>query len=320
MWGAVAAGIGALASVAANAMSNSANASAADDARAAQMRMNELNYQAQKEFAQNGIRWKVADAKAAGLHPLAALGASPLGFSPSFQSLGFTPSSDWSEAARGIGNFAQTMGQNIGRAIEAKATEKERAEVAAYESEARKLDLENKQLQNDNLRQRMIDNALVSMQALRNQAGQPPAMQDVLPTSRSARSLPGQGDAHSTQLTVLKPVEVAASHPQTKFAEAGLHPEVAFYETGDGGKTPLRSDKAAQALEDDFLGTLRWHVRNGLGSAFSDQRYAPPRDQLPGKGRDPDYFWLYDNLRGSWYPSRHSLGSWHHFKRTLGFK
>ena len=32
-------------------------------------------YEMQKEFAQNGIRWKVADAKAAGIHPLAALGA-----------------------------------------------------------------------------------------------------------------------------------------------------------------------------------------------------------------------------------------------------
>ena len=30
----------------------------------------------QREFAQNGIRWRAADARAAGLHPLAALGSS----------------------------------------------------------------------------------------------------------------------------------------------------------------------------------------------------------------------------------------------------
>lgn len=318
MWGAIiGAGLSAASALAGSAMNNASQSNSASEAIDAQMRQNAMNYQAQKEFAQNGIRWRVSDAKAAGLHPLAALGAAPLGFSPSFQSLGFQPSSDWSEAARGFGNFAQTMGQNIDRAIEAKATEKERAEVAAYESQARKLDLENKQLQNDSLRQRMVDNALASMQAVRNQAGQPPAMQDVIPTNNGARL--GQGDSHPTRLTTIKPVEVAASHPQTKFAEAGLHPEVAFYESGDGGKSPLRSDKAAQALEDDLLGTLRWHVRNGLGTFMSDQRYAPPRTDLPGKGRDPDWYWVYDNLRGSWYPSRHSLGGWHNFKKSLGF-
>lgn len=36
----------------------------------------EKGEQFQREFAQNAIRWRVADAKAAGIHPLAALGAS----------------------------------------------------------------------------------------------------------------------------------------------------------------------------------------------------------------------------------------------------
>lgn len=301
------------ASIAGNLMNNAASREMNEDSWSRQMAINSMNYEAQKEFAQHGIRWRVADAKAAGLHPLAALGASPLGFSPSFQSAAMS----FGENYDGFADAAKSMGQYLGRAIEAKATEKERAEVAAYESEARKLDLENKQLQNDSLRQRMVDNALASMQAVRNQAGQPPAMQDVIPTNSAGRL--GQGDSHPTRLTTVKPVEVAASHPLTKFAEAGLHPEVAFYESGDGGKSPLRSDKAAQALEDDLLGTLRWHVRNGLGTFMSDQRYAPPRTDLPDKGRDPDWYWVYDNIRGSWYPSRHSLGSWHNFKKTLGF-
>lgn len=47
---------------------------------------NERNYQMQKEFAQNSIRWKVADARAAGVHPLFALGASTNAASPSFNS------------------------------------------------------------------------------------------------------------------------------------------------------------------------------------------------------------------------------------------
>lgn len=36
----------------------------------------------QREFAQQGIRWKVADAKAAGLHPLYAIGATGASYSP----------------------------------------------------------------------------------------------------------------------------------------------------------------------------------------------------------------------------------------------
>jgi len=39
------------------------------------------NIAAQQEFAQHGISWKVADAKAAGINPLAALGASTSSFS-----------------------------------------------------------------------------------------------------------------------------------------------------------------------------------------------------------------------------------------------
>ena len=55
----------------------------AGQSQASAERLNQLNYEHQKEFAQNGIRWKVADAKAAGLHPLAALGASTASYSPS---------------------------------------------------------------------------------------------------------------------------------------------------------------------------------------------------------------------------------------------
>ena len=41
-----------------------------------------INVQQQREFAQRGIRWRVADAKAAGIHPLAALGVQTAQYSP----------------------------------------------------------------------------------------------------------------------------------------------------------------------------------------------------------------------------------------------
>lgn len=41
-----------------------------------------INYERQKEFAQNSIQWRVNDAKAAGLHPLFALSGGGASFSP----------------------------------------------------------------------------------------------------------------------------------------------------------------------------------------------------------------------------------------------
>ena len=49
-----------------------------------QREMNERNYQAQKEFMQNGILWRKQDAERAGINPIYALGASGANFSPSF--------------------------------------------------------------------------------------------------------------------------------------------------------------------------------------------------------------------------------------------
>jgi hypothetical protein len=48
-----------------------------------QYKINAENIEMQKDFAQHGISWRVKDAKEAGLHPLAALGAQTTSFSPS---------------------------------------------------------------------------------------------------------------------------------------------------------------------------------------------------------------------------------------------
>lgn len=40
------------------------------------LKMQNNNYNFQKEFAQNGIQWRANDARAAGIHPLAAMGAN----------------------------------------------------------------------------------------------------------------------------------------------------------------------------------------------------------------------------------------------------
>lgn len=67
----------------------------------------------QKEFAQNGIRWRVEDAKAAGLHPLYALNGQLPQFSPAF-------------STDAVGPAIGAAGQNISRALQAGFTPDER--------------------------------------------------------------------------------------------------------------------------------------------------------------------------------------------------
>lgn len=95
----------------------------------------------QREFAQNGIRWKVADAQAAGLHPLAALGAQTSSFSNVV-------------GGDGLKSDFSGLGQDIGRAIDAGSTAGERTDrlSSAVAKTATRLTLEKSSLENDLLR------------------------------------------------------------------------------------------------------------------------------------------------------------------------
>lgn len=66
------------------------------------------NADLQREFAKNSIRWRVADAKAAGIHPLAALGSQGISAAPAY--------------IGGGDSGVSAAGQDIGRAISAAQT------------------------------------------------------------------------------------------------------------------------------------------------------------------------------------------------------
>lgn len=87
--------------------------------------------QFQKQLATHGIRMRSADAEAAGIHPLAALGMNPVGGAP--VSMNFDASgggrgpNNWDRAAA----FTDRMGQDISRAVSSTATKEEKAYQAA---------------------------------------------------------------------------------------------------------------------------------------------------------------------------------------------
>lgn len=99
----------------------------------------DLEYARQKEFAQNSIQWRAADAQAAGLHPLAALGINPAQYAP--QAIGGHDNS-------AMGNALADAGQSIGRAVGASMSKGDRAKKEILDS----LTLEKAKLQNDLLR------------------------------------------------------------------------------------------------------------------------------------------------------------------------
>lgn len=104
---------------------------------------NYQNLAMQKEFAQQGIRWKVEDAKRAGLHPLAALGANTMSYSP--QRVGTTPSPDF----RGFG-------QDISRAIQTQKTAGERELIALQILDAKET-VKHKELINQGLQKKLSE-------------------------------------------------------------------------------------------------------------------------------------------------------------------
>lgn len=188
-----------------------------------------MNYKMQKEFAQHGIRWKVEDAKAAGLHPLAALGVQMSGYNPVSSS----------------SNFGD-MGQDIGRAIDATRTGPERDEASGTLG---KLALERAGLQNDLLRAQI---------AKLNQAGQPPAR----PTT-DERFMVG-GSAVPGTLVQDQPLKRVVTDPTKPGQDPGSVSDVAWTRHPDGSYHLVPSKDAKQLMEDQWLPQLQWGARNFL--------------------------------------------------------
>lgn len=92
------------------------------------------NMQLQREFAQHGIRWKVDDAKGAGIHPLYALGAQTHSFAP----VGINV-----PTGGGLGRGLAAAGQDISRAMQAKTTARERQEYNMLQNELLKAQIAN---------------------------------------------------------------------------------------------------------------------------------------------------------------------------------
>jgi len=190
---------------------------------------NANNAALQREFAQKGIRWRVEDAKAAGIHPLFAIGAPPISASPSYVA-GDTGSS----IASGMASF----GQDIGRAIDVTRTGAER--VAAKMDALR-------------LERGELENTLLRSQIAKLQAAPVPPMPSMVPTGLS----PEAG-------VVVNPSDVSTGSSNSAARQPGQITTHQFTAPDRFGIGLVPSKDMKDRMDDDFIASALWHLQNRL--------------------------------------------------------
>lgn len=117
-------------------------------------------YERQKEFAQNGISWRVADAEKAGIHPLVALGTNVTSYTP--QSV-YSNDYGLTDIGQGLSNFVQNY-----------KTPAERARENYVKRTSDLLTLRRLELENYETQSRIdYNNAQIAAMSIKNQPGNP---------------------------------------------------------------------------------------------------------------------------------------------------
>lgn len=237
------------------------NSKATQKQNAAAAALADKNMQQQRDFAEHGLTWKINDAlkNADKVHPIYSLGAS----TPSY-----TPVSANFSADHGIGNAIGSAGQDIGRAINATATQGQRA--SAFTAAAQKLSLEKGALENELLRTQ-----LASQNARLRSPATPP-----FPVQGDGYNIPGQ--TQSGPLIKATPLEVTPGVPHQPQSEGGSITDVGYARTSTGW-VPVPSKDVKERIEDDFvqqtLHTMRNNVLPSIGYNFNPPPFKAPEGQ-----------------------------------------
>lgn len=216
----------------------------------------QMNIDAQREFAQNSIRWKVDDAKAAGIHPLYSLGSSPASFTPV---QGYT--GDY-----GISDAVSQFSQGISRSAQAKMTKEERDRLTVREALADAAMLEDIKQKNERHRAEL---GLINSEIARNMASSRMALANstrvpAMPTvGYSGSVIPGQGDSYATGQTQREVSKVPTSEKGRPSVQAGSPPDTRYYSTATG-RAPLPTEEAGDAMDAAFGAGIQWSLRNNI--------------------------------------------------------
>lgn len=233
-----------------------------------QLAREQLAYQ--KELAHNQVQWRVEDAKKAGLHPLAALGVSPMSYSPVS---GSAVGADYS----GVGQSLQQMGQDIDRARLAGLDREERKKALALQDTQTALALKNQELSNQILEQELISRRVKLFQQLT------PGMASLYGLDRRRYAIPGQDDAVM---------------PRAEGTVATGDPMFQFMQQPNGSYSLEPGNDWSQAYEDkllvEWLPVLETKLRDFYGRVTGDE--------IDGMVYDPKYGgWVPKDKGKPWY-------------------
>ena len=277
--------IGAVGNVVGGIIGNSMSASSAAN-------LNAQNYDAQKEYAQNGIRWRVADAKAAGLHPLAALGASGASYTPSGV-LGGTDTSF-------LGDAASQLGQGIERAVSAKQQRAERLRTQAIMDQKLALDMQTSRAQTDLLDAQTAQIRQDMALQLARSASRAIASQQQVPEMPDMKGglIAGQGQSYPTGKTAVETSKVPTSLTGDPSTQAGLPPDTRTYASrGDSLRVVYPAEPTGDLLDATWpVGGIQWYYRNQLLPYLGN--FLPIEDK---RRRSGEYF---DILSGGYRKGR----------------
>lgn len=281
VWGAI---LGSAISTGGSLLGGYLNRSAASAARGDYLRNAQLDRDLQREFAQFGIRWRVRDAQKAGIHPLFALGGNTATYTPTAS---YIPAD--TSMGDSIGGSLSRFGQNIGRAIDATRTARERqtarlSELQVLNAEA---DWETKSLQNDLLRSEI---------SRLNAPQIPPPMPSAVPQS----AIPGQVDVEPLAPLAgyeVSPVEVPAVQSTRPNQEAGAFPETRWARTQSGWQ-PLPSREAYEDADLANPSAWSWYWRNQALPTLGQGGSAPPDSWLPKYATG----WVWHPMLQEWQP------------------
>lgn len=228
----------------------------------------EENRAFQREMAETGVQKRVADAKAAGIHAAAALGAQIA--SPAPISVGDS-----------LSPAMHNAGQDISRAINAGASPDTRAN-ATFTAAQQALALERAGLENAEIRTRLIR---------QNAPGTPPAT----PSLDQRWGIPGQGNIPIPGSLVTENPMGRSVDPAGPYSEPGHVADTGYTLTPSGNYAVVPSKEAQERMEDQAIPQLMWALRNMfLPESMGGERSHPPFDHGPG--------WTYNPFAGSWTP------------------
>lgn len=204
----------------------------------------------QESFARNSLRWRVRDARRAGIHPLAALGFNSMMPSPV-----------------GINTNFQGMGQDISRAIKTKMSDLDRKALDL------KLQLAQGQVDHQNL----INDAL--RKDLNKSTQLPPSPNVDASGQITSQPLPGQSDP----MVPIQPSPVPAKGSMGR--QAGVPAQERGYEDTDGFIWMMPSQDTQDTLSEGLM-QIPYYGKKFFNWVETKRIHRYPSDAEASRDRD----------------------------------